>query len=132
MEVRKKRTYVRRGPSQDHTQEKQGLDSIPADSVSENIEPLALAGEKEKAEPGQDKTNFESPKKEVLEKNESEAKEERWSKARPMRRFWSPEQKDPIAKAKTDDDSRSLGRKNKKIKHDIDEDEKQKEISPRK
>ena len=50
VEVRKKRTYVRRGPSQDDAQEKQGLDSVPSDSVSENMEPLALGGEKEKAE----------------------------------------------------------------------------------
>ena len=66
VEVRKKRTYVRRGPSQDHAQEKQSLDSVPADSVSENIEPLALGGEKEKAELNPDKTNFESPKKSII------------------------------------------------------------------
>ena len=129
VEVRKKRTYVRRGPSQDHTQEKQGLDSIPADSVSENIEPLALAGEKEKAEPGQDKTNFESPKKEVLEKNESEGQGRALEQGKAHEEVLVPEQKDPSAKAKTDDDSRSSGRKNKKIKHDIDEDEKQKKKS---
>ena len=63
VEVRKKRTYVRRGASQDQVPEKQGLDAVPADPVSENIEPLALAGEKEKAESGQDIASFEPPKK---------------------------------------------------------------------
>ncbi|MDC2964612.1 translation initiation factor IF-2 associated domain-containing protein, partial [Gammaproteobacteria bacterium] len=129
VEVRKKRTYVRRSPSQDHAQEKQALGSAPADPISENIEPLALVGEKEKAEAGQDKTNFESPKKEGLKKDESETQGKASEQSKAHEEVLATKQKDPMAKEKTDDDSRFSGRKNKRTKHDIDEDEKQKKKS---
>ena len=129
VEVRKKRTYVRRGASQDQVPEKQGLDAVPADPVSENIEPLALAGEKEKAESGQDIASFEPPKKEVSRKNESEVQEKALEKSKAHKTVSAPEEKDVIANEKTDDDSRASGRKSKRNKHDIDEEEKQKKRS---
>ena len=129
VEVRKKRTYVRRGASQDQGPEKQGSDSVLADPVSENTEPLALAGEKERAELDQDKSSVEASKKEVLKKNESQVQGKALEQSKTNEEVVTLEQKDLIVKEKTDDDSRSSGRKNKKTKHDIDEDEKQKKKS---
>ena len=120
---------MRRGAFQDQVPEKQGLDAVPADPVSENIEPLALAGEKEKAESSQDRATFEPPKKEVSRKNESEVQEKALEKSKAHKTVSAPEEKDVIANEKTDDDSRASGRKSKRNKHDIDEEEKQKKRS---
>ena len=129
VEVRKKRTYVRRGVTKDEEPDKQGLDAFSDDPVLENVDAVALVGEEEKAELAEEKTNLEVSKKEALEEKQSEIQSKSLEENKANPEVPAPEPKNLIVEEKGDDDSRSSGRKNKKTKHDIDDEEKQQKKS---
>jgi len=129
VEVRKKRTYVRRGVTKDEEPDKQGLDAFSDDPVLENVDAVALVGEEEKAELAEEKTNLEVSKKEALEEKQSEIQSKSLEENKANPEVPVPEPKNLIVEEKGDDDSRSSGRKNKKTKHDIDDEEKQQKKS---
>mgnify|MGYP001232959883 CR=1 FL=1 len=125
VEVRKKRTYVRRAAEKDPIPEKQALDgAVSPDPSSENIDVTAPV-----AELVADKTKAQAPKKESVVGKQSETESKQSKEDRTTDEIVVSEQKNLIVEEKTDDDSRSPGRKNKKNKHDVDEEEKQKKKS---
>ena len=124
VEVRKKRTYVRRAAAKDSIIEKQALDAVPPDPSLENIDVTAPV-----AELVGDKTKAQATKKESGGGKQSEPESKQSEEDRATDEIVASEQKNLIVEEKTDDDSRSPGRKNKKNKHDVDEEEKQKKKS---
>ena len=129
VEVRKKRTYVRRGVTKDKASDDQGLDAVSVDPALENADALALVGEKENAESIEEKTKLEGSKTETKVEKQPEIQPKSLEENRDNPGVQAPDQKNLVVEEKTEDDSRSSGRKNKKTKHDIDDDEKQKKKS---
>ncbi len=129
VEVRKKRTYVRRSVTKDKAPEQQGLEAVSVDPALENADALTLVGEKEKAESTEEKTKLEDSKTEAKLEKQSEIQSKSLEENTDNPGVQAPDQKNLIVEEKTEDDSRSSGRKSKKTKHDIDDDEKQKKKS---